>query len=261
MKTISKNSFLLICSIIFLTTSCQVEKRRYSEGYYINRNNKKIDNRKQLTQKSSTEKLLDGSELTNNQVEPVLSAGLNDEPILALKSENLFDKNNKYAGKCDIITLKSGEKIEAIILDIAGNDVKYKNCNNQNGPTLLVERSNVATITYANESKNSKQEATPTPKKEETDYVKENPKTESNNASNEKPLKMEWLGFFGFLSSLTGLLVAGIPLGSLGMIFGIISLVKIQKHPEKFKQKRGFAIAALIIGLIAVVGAIIFLLI
>lgn len=266
MKTISKNSLLLICSIILLATSCQVEKRRYSDGYYINRSGKsvkaqKVDSQKLTAQQTPTVNNAVATELTYSVDEPVLSANLYDEPIVAQKSENLFDKNNKYAGKCDIITLKSGEKIEAIIIDVAGNDVKYKNCSNQNGPTLLVERSNVETITYANESKNAKQEATPAPKKEEADYVKENPKTESNATQNEKPLKMEWLGFFGFLSSLTGLLVAGIPLGSLGMVFGIISLIKIQKHPEKYKQKRGFAIAALIIGLVAVVGAIIFLLI
>lgn len=261
MKTISTHTFLLFCTIILFATSCQVEKRRYSDGYYINRNNKKVDSQKQLTQKTPTDKNVDASELAYHQVEPVLSVNLTDEPILPQKSENLFEKSNKYAGKCDIITLKSGEKIEAIIIDIAGNDVKYKNCSNQNGPTLLVERSNVETITYANESKNVKQEAAPTPKKEEADYVKENPKTESNSAQSEKPLKMEWLGFFGFLSSLTGLIVAGIPLGSLGIVFGIISLIKIQKHPEKYKRKRGFAIAALIIGIVAVIGAIIFLLI
>ncbi len=70
--------------------------------------------------------------------------------------------------------------------------------------------------------------------------------------------KLEALGLVGLLLGTAGLFIAGIPLGTAAVILGIVSLVKFQKHPQKFKG-RGFAIAALIVGLLAIIGAIIVL--
>ena len=59
-----------------------------------------------------------------------------------------------------------------------------------------------------------------------------------------------WSSFTGFGISLVGLFVAGILLGIGAMVFGAIGLKS---------QRRGFAIAAIIIGIIDIVGAIIVL--
>jgi len=70
--------------------------------------------------------------------------------------------------------------------------------------------------------------------------------------------KIEGFGLAGFLISLAGLFVAGIPLGILAVIFGIVGIGKVERHPEKRKGK-GFGIAAVIIGTLAIIGAIIVL--
>jgi len=74
--------------------------------------------------------------------------------------------------------------------------------------------------------------------------------------SQESSPKVEGLGLAGFVSSLVGLLVAAIPLGTIAIIFGAISLGKINKHPDKFKGK-GFAITSLVVGIVDVVVGII----
>ncbi|NJK85148.1 MAG: DUF4190 domain-containing protein [Bacteroidales bacterium] len=60
------------------------------------------------------------------------------------------------------------------------------------------------------------------------------------------------------MTSLAGLFFFGIPFGIISLIFGYISTGKISKNPKKFKGK-GYAIAAILIGLLDIVSVIIFL--
>lgn len=53
----------------------------------------------------------------------------------------------------DIITLTSGTKIRAKVLEINPDDIKYKDFNNQDGPTTTIQKNTVAEIRYANGTK------------------------------------------------------------------------------------------------------------
>ena len=68
--------------------------------------------------------------------------------------------------------------------------------------------------------------------------------------------KTPGLAIAGFISAILGIFVAGIPLGILAIIFGAVSLAKINGDPMRYSGK-GLAIAAIIIGAIAIVGALI----
>jgi hypothetical protein len=82
--------------------------------------------------------------------------------------------------------------------------------------------------------------------------------TSDNQENTDVIQQVEGLGLAGMIASIIGLFVAGIVLGSLAIVFGFISLSKIEKHPDRFKG-RGFAIASIILGVIALVGALVFL--
>ncbi len=73
-------------------------------------------------------------------------------------------------------------------------------------------------------------------------------------------IPMDGLAIAGFISGIVGLLVFGIPLGAIAIIFGALSLSKINKYPDKFRG-RGLATASLVLGIIDVVGVILLLLI
>lgn len=64
--------------------------------------------------------------------------------------------------------------------------------------------------------------------------------------------KTESLGIVGFIFSILGIIpIFGLPFGILAVLFGALSLKKINRHPERYKG-RGVANASLIIGILGV---------
>ena len=53
----------------------------------------------------------------------------------------------------DIVTLKNGEDIQALVQEIGDVDVKYKKFDNPNGPNYTLKKSEIFMIRYANGSK------------------------------------------------------------------------------------------------------------
>jgi TM2 domain-containing membrane protein YozV len=53
----------------------------------------------------------------------------------------------------DIIILKNGNDIQAIVIEVGTEDVKYKRFDNQNGPNYTLKKSDIFMIMYENGSK------------------------------------------------------------------------------------------------------------
>ncbi len=73
----------------------------------------------------------------------------------------------------------------------------------------------------------------------------------------EKSKETHLLAIIGFIASIIGLFVLGIILGILAVIFGCTSYTKIKREPEKWKGA-ALAIAAIVIGIVDVIGWFIF---
>ena len=61
----------------------------------------------------------------------------------------------------DVITLKDGNEIIALVYEIGDIDVKYKRTENPNGPNYVLKKSEILKIIYANGSKDEFNDATP----------------------------------------------------------------------------------------------------
>jgi hypothetical protein len=149
---------------------------------------------------------------------------------------------------CDTIVLNSGSVLTGKVEEIGQTEVKYRKCNNLNGPVISILRSDIKIIKYSNGTFDSIASDKPIPTG--------NPSVFTNQLPVNAPAKTEGLAIAGFVSGLVGLFIAGIPLGTLGVIFGAVSLNKMKKYPGRFKG-RGLAIASIVLGFIAVIGAII----
>lgn len=60
---------------------------------------------------------------------------------------------NEDFSECDFIICKNGDEIEAKVLEIGENEIKYKKCNNTEGPTISIRSSEVVMIKYPNGTK------------------------------------------------------------------------------------------------------------
>ena len=53
----------------------------------------------------------------------------------------------------DIIVKKNTDELQVKILEVGINEIKYKNWNNQEGPTYVINKSDIFMIKYANGDK------------------------------------------------------------------------------------------------------------
>lgn len=122
---------------------------------------------------------------------------------------------------CDVITMKDGKDVEAKVLEISTTEIKYKNCDNLEGPTISVLRKEVFSIKYANGKK---------------EVIAQGQANETSNK------KVEGL-------SLTAFILGLLSFGPIPLVLGIIGLSKINKNPERWTGK-GFATAGIILGVL-----------
>lgn len=71
-------------------------------------------------------------------------------------------------------------------------------------------------------------------------------------------VKTDGLAIAGFVLGVIGIFIAGLILGILAIIFGGIALGRIRRNPET-RRGKGFAIAALVLGIVSILGALVFL--
>jgi hypothetical protein len=184
----------------------------------------------------------------DNTVYPAIqSAPVTFLPLESIKLNNNQINSNVQDVKCDTIYLRSGVKLIGKVEEIGITEIKYRHFNNLTGPLIAVLKSDVSKIHYPNGAIELF-----APK----ETIVQNQIYSS--AENSAPPRTEGLGLAGFISSLAGLFIASIPLGTIAIIFGAVSLSKINKDPKHHKGK-GFAIASIVIGLVDVLVMIVLL--
>lgn len=142
--------------------------------------------------------------------------------------------------ECDVVTLKDGTDLSCKVLEINDKEIKYKKCENQDGPIYVINKKEVFRISYANGTKEVINQIT-LDKKNDT--------------------KLEGLSLasmiLGILSVLSFFTILGGLFGLLAIILGIIGLNKT-KNKEKF-YGQGFAIAGIATGAVGLILALLIL--
>ena len=153
--------------------------------------------------------------------------------VIVLSSMMIPTKTVLTTENCDVIYFINGERVEATNIIIDNEFVRYKNCENINGPTYEAFKSDVSKIEYANGST--------------LDFRKD--------ALRSGDVKTEPLSIFAFASGGLGILSLLVgSLGGLGILFalggiimGFISKKNIKDSKGKLRGK-GFANAGIWLG-------------
>lgn len=229
-----KNLTLLAFAFILVLSSCSIEKRHYMKGFHVSSHSKKH----KLKEQPETDIVIVDTTIEN------LTAS-NDLP-----TPIIIDKPTTEE-PCDVIILRNGEEISCKVNEIGLSEIKYKKCNNVNGPTISVKKDDVFIIKYANGTKDVFSKTESEEKKKSSTYSDENEPEKQDK-------KVNWFAVAGFILSVLAVLVSiftmglGIVVAVMGIVFSSIGLVKINRNAGVYKG-RGFAVWGLVLGIVTVV--------
>lgn len=242
--------------LLLLIQSCSITKRHYLPGYSVEWQKNKVTERTAdsdpwapATGKNNTD--VNSFDDARSPDEMPVSASIDKSESYNNSSKTFLklssQKKHKSIEECDVIALKNNEEISAKVLEISQTEIKYKKCDNLNGPTFIIPKSNVAKIKFSNgtieviNSINSKAE--------ESDYYSPASKPEIQPYSGEIIINRYALA--SMILAVVSIFV--FPLVPLPIIFGIIALKQIKRNPEAYTGK-GMAIFGIILGGIIVLA-------
>jgi len=148
----------------------------------------------------------------------------------AIEGEPVPGLNKLTNDTCDVIVRHDGVRIKGKVLSVEEKVIRYKECNHPDGPIREVKRSEVWKVIYKNgkESKFFRSE----------------------------DLKVDPLAIIGVIAGVIGLLVAGLPLGFVALLLGIIAAVRIVA--KKYKGT-ALAVISILIGFLDIVLVLVYL--
>ncbi len=148
---------------------------------------------------------------------------------------------------CASIVLNDGFIIRAVVEEINQVEIKYRNCDNQDGPVIFIDRREVDHILFPNG---------------EVEMIsgRRDPYVGSRGGGSSSSARADGLGITSMIMGIVGIYAPFFVFSIMALIFSLISLGRISSNPSRFKG-RGFGTAGLITGIIGIVISIIFLMI
>lgn len=230
--------FYITISLLMIISSCSVQKRMYRPGYTVNWKNVESQSNNHSVQ-SEEVSIIDKELTTGSLSSDECTIPSDFEPTKKVKQDAICTTNSPDSTDCDIIILENGTEIKAEIKEIGTEGITYTKCGDDSKTLLSVKIDDVSEV------------------KIHTNSIKSDSRVYPKNYAS---AKNEPLGIAGLVCSVIPFIF---PLGGLlAIIFGAISLNRINREPNKFKGK-GFALASLIIGIVEIllIAAIIIILI
>jgi hypothetical protein len=242
---------LIGIALILVVSSCTIEKRRYSSGYHVQKkyNVKGVE---QEVNATSSELICDNCleegniELEFNKTDFIEALAENNSPEndgfeemglaesnmsmeqsqsveassleVISNSESIFIKPEKVqADSCDLIMLRDGTEVMGKVVEIGIEEIKYRKCDNLNGPVVVMKKSKVFLIKYPNGTKDVFNEA-------ENERASETDQPSKVKEKNESALPVV-LGWLCLLLGIFLLLFVSILGGVLLIVGGIILII------------------------------------
>lgn len=257
----SRVLLFLLCVVGITFSSCTIEKRLHRPGFHVEW--KKAPSHKHVEEPTLAQhkSVADESVPANILNEEVVSASpvsndvfastedVESEIIASLneRAEVVWTNNtaNLDQEECETLMMTDGRKIVVKVLEINQTEIKYRKCNFEDGPVIVVNKTDVDQIVYANGA---------------VDIISgySNPPANQQSATGGAPKRLEVLGLLSMIFGITGLFIFGIPFGLAAVILGFSSLGKFTSRPDEF-MGRGFMIAGIIIGFVAIIGMLLIL--
>jgi hypothetical protein len=244
-----KKSFLLFMLSAFLFQSCFVSNTTKLKGHKPLFGKLKVDeneiknsgqvNQEQIVKNETKQETLSELSIENPEITDISSI---ENEIIDISKQKI----HLLDGGCDKITFLNGNEEEVKLIEIGDDFIKYKKCNNLDGPIYNTSREKLFMISYSNGTKEliqQKKVESSTVTKETIIKTNEENETSSNQVIHPLAITSFILGVLGFIPAV-------------GLILGGIASNQISDNPKKYKGE-GFALAGMILSLVWVVVLII----
>lgn len=154
MKIRATKIILSLLLSVFVFSNCTMQERRYRKGFYVNtkHNKRHIKGEEYKNEDALTviELKVKAEEVAVSKQELVASVVKAAPPIPKTKPAKIKETKSDTCG--DLIIMLNGVVIEARVLEVNQTNVKYKRCNNINGPTYTTALEKIERIQYKNGS-------------------------------------------------------------------------------------------------------------
>lgn len=144
--------FVFIAIFIALIQSCNVQKRNYNKGFYVSHKKTAVRTHHTVNEDSYTavrsENFISENKLKSKTAE------LSNDIASSFLNHKFNPISNHPSDTCgDHIVFNDSSNVAVKIYEITDDKVKYKPCNNLNGPFYLISKNKIAYIQYYNNSK------------------------------------------------------------------------------------------------------------
>lgn len=142
------NGFIwLLIVLVFIFSSCSLQKRHYTNGFYVENNlsGKKTD--KRYGEDTLPSVLKAAKPLKGKRSSAVLSV---QAPNKKTNAMYVNPPSFKTIDGCDTLILRDGTVILSYIKEIYPTEIKYKYCDEIDGPLRTINKADVKSIIYSN---------------------------------------------------------------------------------------------------------------
>jgi hypothetical protein len=144
-----KHIFLNILAVIILA-SCSVNKRVYRKGYYVDwaHGKREVREHKIISDQiivKQNKPVVTEEVVSVNKVE-VVSANVQKNDVSFILKTNKTQLPDEECG--DLINFRKGRPVKAKVIEITPIEVKYKRCDDLNGPLFVVMKNDIYSIKY-----------------------------------------------------------------------------------------------------------------
>jgi hypothetical protein len=230
-------AYISLFAIVLIIQACTIEKRHYRPGYNVQwRSRKEVNSKLDIPREKDLERNISASpvdekaeSVTASTETHIGNSALQFQPKLILSKSRATSRTEIEI--CDEVILKNGDTFQAKVIEIGVTEIKYKKCNNLEGPTVSILKSDVFLIKYANGTK---------------EVFKENDNIRPNESAEFRQIgstKSEMWGTetngnatASLVLGIIGLCLLPVIGGILAVALGSSALKEIERNPNKYSM-------------------------
>ncbi len=138
--------YFCIFSFTLLLLSCSIQKRNFRSGYHLEwkKHARSVKTKEALSKYDPLPVILPNVVFSQTNSTALVASVKSSVP------NPVFTGTKTYLNNCDTLYLRKGGEIAGKVIEINPTEIKYKKCDNLDGPLIVIPKNDVRYIRYTN---------------------------------------------------------------------------------------------------------------